>query len=276
MTRFFGLLSLFFSMALSSQAQYYYKDIVSNKQAREDMKRYRDNKVRNIKIKSFENDGTLSEGFFCERKIAKDYLSSELFTKTSSSPVSLATNQFTTEGNLLFSVDSSDISTSRIQYSYDEDGRLTKIVSTIRSSDDDFVTELREEHLYEYSSDFLPDKMYRIMNYKDTIPILFSKDESGNISIEKDTRSGNKYYYYYDEKSRLTDIVHRSEYKEQLVPDYMFEYDTAGNISQMVSTEEGGSYYYIWKYDYVNGMRKKEQCFSKERQLLGYMEYDYK
>lgn len=276
MTRFFGLLSLFFSMALSSQAQYYYKDIVSNKQAREDMKRYRDNKVRNIKIKSFENDGTLSEGFFCERKIAKDYLSSELFTKTSSSPVSLATNQFSAEGNLLFSVDSSDISTSRIQYSYDEDGRLTKIVSTIRSSDDDFVTELREEHLYEYSSDFLPDKMYRIMNYKDTIPILFSKDESGNISIEKDTRSGNKYYYYYDGKSRLTDIVHRSEYKEQLVPDYMFEYDTAGNISQMVSTEEGGSYYYIWKYDYVNGMRKKEQCFSKERQLLGYMEYDYK
>ena len=114
------------------------------------------------------------------------------------------------------------------------------------------------------------------MNYKDTTPILFSKDENGNISIEKDTRSGYKYYYYYDAKSRLTDIVHRSEYKEQLVPDYMFEYNSEGNLGQMVSTEEGGSYYFIWKYEYQNGMRKKEQCFSKERRLLGYLEYEYK
>ncbi len=275
MIKCFSIIILLASVC-PAYSQYYYKDIISNKQARADMKGYRENKVKQIKIKSFEDDGSLSEGFFCERKIGKDYLSSELFTRTSVSPASLVTNKFNTEGYILSTIDSSEISTTRIDYSYDEDGRLLKIVSTIRSSDDDFVTELREEHLYEYSSDFLPDKMYRIMNYKDTIPILFSKDESGNISIEKDTKSGNKYFYYYDEKSRLTDIVHRSEFKEQLVPDYMFEYDANGNISQMVSTEEGGSYYYIWKYHYQKGMKKKEECYSKDRRLLGYVEYDYK
>ncbi len=275
MFRCLALLS-FLSIALNSSAQYYYKDVISNKQARNDMMKYRENKVRHIKIKSFEDDGKPSQGFFCERKVSKDFLKTELFTKSDISPVSLVTSEFNARGYIISSVDSSEISTTRIQYSYDDDGRLQKIVSTIRSSDDDFVNELREEHLYEYSTDFLPDKMYRIMNFKDTIPVLFSKDETGNISIEKDTRSGNKYYYYYDEKSRLTDIVHRSEFKEQLVPDYMFEYDATGNISQMVSTEEGGSYYYIWKYSYQDGMRTKEQCFSKERRLLGHLEYEYK
>ena len=270
------LFSFFITAACTSRAQYYYKDIISNKQARQDMVNYKENKVRNVKIKSFEDDGTASEGFFCERRIGREYLSSELFTKTNMSPISIVTSAYTADGRIVSSVDSSDIATNRSEYTYDDDGRLLKIVSVIRSADDDFVNEIREEHLYEYTSDFLPDKMYRIMNRRDTIPILFSKDEYGNISIEKDTRSGNKYYYYYDAKSRLTDIVHRSEYKEELVPDYMFEYDENGNISQMVSTEEGGSYYYVWKYEYTKGMRKKEQCFSKERRLLGYLEYEYK
>ncbi len=44
----------------------------------------------------------------------------------------------------------------------------------------------------------------------------------------------------------------------------------------MTTTEEGGSYYYIWKYTYDNGLRLKEKCFSKEKRLMGTIEYEYK
>jgi hypothetical protein len=44
----------------------------------------------------------------------------------------------------------------------------------------------------------------------------------------------------------------------------------------MTATEEGGSYYFIWKYTYADGLRIKESCFSKERRLMGTIEYEYK
>jgi hypothetical protein len=46
--------------------------------------------------------------------------------------------------------------------------------------------------------------MIRVKNKYDSTTILFSADENNNISIEKDTKSGSKYYYYYDAKNRLT------------------------------------------------------------------------
>lgn len=263
-------------MSASGFAQYYYKDIVSNRQARTDMLKYRDKKVKSFKINSLEADGTPSKGFFAERKFARNYLSSDLFTRSEMAPPTLNKTVFDENGRLLSNSDSSELSTSHIRYRYDEDGRVVSIYSVIRSLDDDFLTEMKEEHLYVYEDDFYPDRMLRIMNGKDTTVILFSKDEAGNITIEKDTRSGHKYYYYYDSKSRLTDIVHRSEYKDQMVPDYMFEYNQDGELTQMVSTEEGGSYYFIWKYGYKDGLRVSEECYSKERQLMGTIRYDYR
>ncbi|MBK9533501.1 MAG: hypothetical protein IPO42_17265 [Chitinophagaceae bacterium] len=118
--------------------------------------------------------------------------------------------------------------------------------------------------------------MYRIKNGRDTSLILFSPDEKNNVSIEKDTKSGTTYYYYYDSKNRLTDVVHMNPFTQKMLPDYVFEYNNAGLITQMTSTEEGGSYYYIWKYTYSNGLRVREKCYSKERRLLGTIEYEYK
>ena len=45
----------------------------------------------------------------------------------------------------------------------------------------------------------------------------------------------------------------------------------------MISTEEGDSNYFIWKYTYNDkNLRETEKCFTKERRLLGTIEYDYK
>ena len=258
-----------FLMALSIctvQAQFYYRDIISNNQLLAEMALYRNNKIHTIKIKSFEEDGSESDGFFCEKRLSKDYKKTEFFTNSNVSGTSLLTSYFNDKGKLIKTNDSSAISVSVNNYSYDAAGRIKSILSSIKSSDDDFTNEILEEHIYEYN-----DK-----NKFDSTTILFGVDEHNNISIEKDTKNAGKYYYYYDANNRLTDIVHYNEYKQKLLPDYLFEYDPSDQLTQMTSTEEGGSDYYVWKYSYENKLRIREKCFSKERKLMGTIEYEYK
>lgn len=257
-------------------AQFYYRDIISNSQLLKEMATYRENKVRNVSIKSYEDDGSESDGFFCEKTITKDYKRTELFTRSNVSGASLFTSWFNNKGQLLQTNDSSAISVSVNTYSYDDQNRIKSILSSVKSSDDDFLNEILEEHIYQYNEKGLPEKMIRVKNKYDSTTILFSADEKNNIGIEKDTKSGSKYYYYYDDKNRLTDIVHSYEFKPGLTADYLFEYNNANQVVQMTSTEEGGSDYYVWKYTYSNGLRATEKCFSKERKLMGKIEYEYK
>jgi hypothetical protein len=270
-------ISLFFFFVLVynlCHAQYYYKDLITNNQLSADMKIYKENKVRKIIVKSFEENGEESEGFFCEKKISKDYKSVELLTKSNFNYASIFNATYNDQGKLLHTKDSSDLSVTEIYYNY-ENNLISNIVSTIRSKDDDFENSIMEEHIYFYEDGF-PTKMIKVKNKKDSIAILFSKDEQGNIGIEKDTKHATKYYYYYDDKKRLTDIVPATEYTQNLKPDYIFAYNNTNQITQMTSVEEGSSNYFVWKYTYDNGLRIKEKCYSNERRLMGSIEYEYK
>ncbi len=277
MKRTFVLTFVLFVSAFSVQAQYYYKDIVSNNQLHAEMARYKENKVRTINIKSFEDDGSPSEGFFAQKKISKDYKRTELFTRSIISAPSVLISTFNDKGLLSTTRDSSEISSTTNIYQYNDDGKIVSIASSIRSSDDDFMNEIHEEHLYQYDEKGMPTQMIRVKNHRDSTIILFATDEHGNIAIEKDTKSGTKYYYYYDAKSRLTDVVQENDFKMRMLPDYIFEYNnSAGLVSQMTATEEGGNNYYVWKYTYENGLRVRERCYTKERKLMGSIEYEYK
>jgi hypothetical protein len=270
---------LFFGFLLFSgkmvTAQYYYKDLVSNQQVVADMKAYREHKVKSIKINSFESDGQPSEGFYCEKKLAKDYRSSAFFTKSDMAGNSKLETYFNENGQLLSTYDSSMMAASSNLYGYDEKGRIISIVSAARSRDEDYVTEMQEQHLYSYDESGYLKQMLKIKNSSDTLLILLSLDENNNVSIEKDTRTGAKYYYYYDGKNRLTDVVHVSEYTQQLVADYIFEYNSANQVTQMITTEAGGKNLYIWKYRYEDGLRAEERMVSKDRKLLGSITYTY-
>lgn len=261
---------------IAANAQYYYKDIISNKQLMAEMALLKEQKLHTISLKSFEDDGSPSEGFFCEKRINKKYTSVETRTKSYVTPASELVSVFDEKGLLLQSADSSDISSTNSYYSYLDNGAIKSIVTVNRSSDDDFHNEIREEHLYEYNTKGNPVKMIRVKNYTDSTTILFSEDENGNVAIEKNTKTGDSYYYYYDSKKRLTDVVRLNPDTQKMLPDYMFEYNNAGQIAQMTTTEEGGSYYFVWRYTYENGLRVKEKCFSKERRLMGTIEYEYK
>ncbi len=263
-------------MGFASNAQYYYKDIVSNNQLLAEMAQLKGQKVRSVKITSFEDDGRPSEGFEIEKQINRNYTAVETFTRSNVTGPSLFTSTFTKDGLLIQTVDSSDLAVNTSKYEYYDKKRIKSILSQVHSSDDDFTNEITEDHYYFYDETGLLLRMYLVKNESDTTIILFSADENKNISIEKDTKSGKSYYYYYDTNNRLTDIVHLNTFNQKMLPDYIFEYNTAGLITQMTTTEEGGSYYYIWKYTYENGLRIREKCFSKERRLMGTIEYTYK
>ena len=276
MNKLIGVLSIVLLFSRQADAQYFYKDIISNIQVLQDLENYRENKVHNVKIESFENDGTASEGFYCEKKISKDFRRTEVYTKSAITAPSIFTSFFNEKGRLVKTIDSSTLASSTNQYLYDDKDRIFKVLSIIRSSDDDFVNEIAEEHRYEYNEGSLPSKMTVQKNKKELTQVLFMKDEKGNISIEKNTTTGEKYYYYYDSKNRMTDVVHSSEYTDKLLPDYMFEYNQTGNLTQLITTEEGSSNYFIWKYTYENSLRSAEKCYSKEKKLLGSLKYEYK
>ena len=257
------------------QAQYYYKDLVSNAQVVADMKAYKANKIKKIVLKSFEDNGEESRGFFCEKKLNRDYLKAELYTRADISAASLFTSTFDKEGKLLNSYDSSLLSVTHIVYNYNPENLINSITSTVRSTDEDFSNEIKEEHFYKYDNG-KPLKITRVKNGRDSTDILFALDDNGNVAIEKDTKNGTKFFYYYDAKNRLTDIVQANEYSQRAKPDYIFEYNNAGLVTQMTAVEEGSKSFYVWKYNYENGLRIKERCFTDERKLMGSIEYEYK
>jgi len=259
----------------SVKAQYYYKDLISNGQVVADMKAYKENKIKKIVLKSFEDNGSESNGFFCEKKLNKDYTKAELYTRADISAASLFTSTFDKDGKLLNTYDSSLLSATQIIYSYNSDNLISRINSTVRSSDEDFGNEIKEDHFYKYENG-KPSKITRVKNGRDTTDILLALDDKGNVAIEKDTKNGTKFFYYYDAKNRLTDIVQANEYSQNAKPNYIFEYNTAGLITQMTAVEEGSKSYYVWKYSYDNNLRIKERCFTDERKLMGSIEYVYK
>jgi len=271
-----SLLILSICFGTEIYAQFLYRDLISVGQANEEMATYKKGGIKNIKIKSLEPNGEESEGFFCEKKISKDFKKTSLYTRTGNEGKSLMESFFNKEGLLIKTYDSSEIVVSRNEFFYDNNNRLSSTLSYSKSNDDDFVNEITEAHVYRYNEDGIPVSMLRIKNQTDTIVILFSPDENNNVGIEKETKNGSKYYYYYDENKRLTDVVHTNEFKQRLVADYVFEYNEEGKISSMTTTEDGNDNFTVWKYDYENHLKVKERIFDRNGMLMGKIIYEYK
>ncbi len=275
-TKYFSLLILTICFGHEIFAQFYYRDLISVAQANEEMASYKKAGIKNIKIKSLEPNGEESEDFFCEKKISKDFRKSSLYTRTGNQGKSLMESFFNKQGLLIKTYDSSEIVVSRNEFFYDNNNRLSSTLSYSKSTDDDFVNEMTEVHVYQYNEEGFPVSMLRIKNQSDTIVILFSPDENNNVGIEKETKNGSKYYYYFDESKRLTDVVHTNEFKQRLVADYVFEYNEEGKISEMTTTEDGKDNFTVWKYDYENHLKVKERIFDRNGMLMGKIIYEYK
>ena len=259
-----------------STAQYYYNDIINNKQVIAELAAQKEKKVKGVKVVSLESDGTESEGFTCQKKINRDFTEVEIYTETGQSYPNTFISFFDKSGLLQKTVDSSEAGATTTDYRYDAAGRLISVNSSKHFATDDDAGVTKELHLYNYNVAGILQQMVLIKNNRDSTTYLFEADENGNVIIEKNSKTSEVYYYYYDTKNQLTDIVHRYSYQKQLFTESSFEYNDMGQVVKMVTSEKEGAYYFTWRYTYEGGLRIGERCYSKENRIIGSVEYLYK
>jgi len=140
---------------------------------------------------------------------------------------------------------------------------------------------VNEVHQWFYNDQGKPLRMLRILNNNDTTEVRFTLDEKGNVTEELPfvkKVSGEKTYYYYDDKNRMTDIVRFNTKARRLLPDYMFEYTEKNQVSQKITTLSMMDLgYLIWRYVYDDkGLKTKEASFNKDKVMTGKIEYSYR
>ncbi len=121
--------------------------------------------------------------------------------------------------------------------------------------------------------------MLKVKNNNDTTFIRLVQDEKGSIAEEHATRYNidlPTVFYYYDTTAHLTDIVRYNRKAQRLLPDYLFEYE-GDKLATMLVVPEGSSDYQKWYYVYnEKGLKIKESCYNKQKELVGRIEYNYK
>lgn len=272
----FSHLSIFIFYLNTAEAQYYYKDIMSTRQINKEFSILKNNNIKAIKVTSFDNHDKPSEGFLCEKNINKDYTQSEMISKSYITGQSLLVTDYDATGKIIKSVTSTPTVTNTVVYQYDSTNHLSLIHTTTKGDRNN--VQITESHEYFYTTAGTPVKMLRKKNNILIATIHFKSDEDGNIIEENATgkSTDKKYYYYYDDSNRLTDVVHYNPVAKRLLPDYMLEYTSTEKPSKITSIDESGRNYYIWRYAYGdNKLPEIEKCYSKERKLLGTIQYEY-
>lgn len=257
-------------------AQYYYKDLIVTAQTAGTWQLYKNNKVKSVSLSSFESNGQPSEGFQGQQDLG-DLSRIITHTRTAGTPESWLFASYSPGGWPTRIVDTSDTYRSVSDFSYDAQGRLTAIVNTSTETDNHLKDE--EKHLWQYDAKGKPTIMLKIKGNNDTTFIRLVQDEKGNIAEEHATRNHNDLptvYYYYDTAGHLTDIVRYNVKAHRLLPDYLFEYE-GGKMTTMLMVPAGSTDYQKWYYQYDDhGLKTKEVCYNKQKQLMGRIEYTYK
>lgn len=258
-----------------TQAQYYYKDLVSAQQLMEKLHHYKAQSVKSVNFLSFDANNQPIEGFNGGQTVSADFLSIETNITDPLSGQSQSIAHFDANGKLLETIDSSDGFRNNTYYSYDEQGRISKILTESISAGG---FEIKELHVWTYNDKNKPASMLKIKNGKDTSFVRFVADDQGDPGEERAVHQGQPlpvYYYYFDQQHRLTDIVRYNERAKRLLPDYIFEYED-GRLATMLVVPEGNSDYQKWYYSYdADGLKLQDACYSKTQTLIGRVEYKY-
>jgi YD repeat-containing protein len=232
-----------------------------------------------VKLSSFEADGQPTEGFLGDQDVSVDFSRITTHSKSSGTPESWIIVNYSPQGQPLTIADTGDTYRSVSEYQYDAAGRLVSIVNTSTETDNQLKDV--EAHIWQYEDGAgdKPSAMLKIKNGHDTTFVRLIRDEKGNIAEERSVRNKSDMptiYYYYDTDNHLTDIVRYSMKARRLLPDNIFEYGEGGRVSSLLAVQEGASSYQKWLYAYnEKGLKIKESCFSKQRDLLGRIEYQY-
>jgi len=258
-------------------AQYYYKDVITTRQNETRWRLYKELQVKSVRLNSFERDGRPTEGFAGDQNISLDLFQITTHTKATGNAESWIIASYSPAGLTRKVVDTSDTYRSVSDYQYDAAGRIQSILNTSIETDNHFKDV--EQHSWSYDAAGKPTSMLKIKNGIDTTFIRFVPDEKGNIAEERATRNKTELpaiFYYYDADNHLTDIVRYSSKAKRLLPDNVFEYGEGGRLISMLVVPDGSNDYLKWLYEYdPKGLKIKESCFSRQKELLGRIEYQY-
>ena len=260
---------------ITANAQYYYKDIVVTGQISANYKILSDNKVTRVTLNPAALDPSqniviLQQTVYPSQQLVVTY------TKVPNATESWLKSYYSKTGLLVKTVDSSAEFVTSSLYQYDAGNRLIVINSNSVPSNDPAETEI---HQWTYNSNGQPLQMLKIKNGNDTTFVSITADEQGNPAEEKaERKKGNlgTTYYYFDAQHRLTDVARYNKRASRILPDYMFEYTNASQLSQMIVVPEGSADYQTWKYIYnQQGLKEKDICYSKQKQMVASIEYVY-
>jgi len=257
-------------------AQYYYKDLVVTEQISANYRLLRTNKVTVVHVSPSDPGNPAKEGVTLQQTVYPAQNLVVTYTKTPEAGESWLKAYYNESGWPILTVDSTEDVVTRSVYTYEAPGRLAAINSSSVPKNNPTETEL---HRWTWNAAGKPVKMVKIKNNSDSTFVILVADEQGNPGEEKVTRNrvslGNT-FYYYDAKNRLSDVARYNKRADRVLPDYMFEYNDADQLTQMIIVPEGGSDYQLWKYAYSGtGLKQQEQCYNKQKQLLGKVEYTY-
>ena len=262
-------------ISISLNAQYFYKDIVGTQETNNLISLYRSHKVQGVAITGYDADGTRSEDFFGQQLFLSNKL--KTITRSGVTDESQLTSDFDDKSRIVKTEDTTASMISTTIYAYDVAGRLVSTRSNSKDSGQS-INET-EEHKWFYNTTGKPERMLKIINSSDTTEIKFIVDNAGNVTVEQTYKKGvlgEKVYYYYDDKNRMTDIVRFNKRAGRLLPDYMFEYSPSNQVIQKITVPANSSDYLIWRYQYNDkGLKVKEACYTREKQLTGKIEYVY-
>ena len=269
---FLLLLLLFFH----ANSQYYYKDLVAAADITRLMKTYTANNIKKITAKGITPEGSPASQFSEVGEVNGTTLK---VTTNNNKAISTLKFNFNDRGQLINSVDSAINIKSLSTYTYDANGKIISISNAATDADSSGDFSQTEIHQYIYKDGKL-DKMWRIINKKDSLEVRFVTDENGNVMEERNFRRGvlaDPVYYYYDDRNRLTDIVRFNYKANRLLPDYLFEYDDNDRVIQKITTTSGNNLGYLtWRYLFdEKGLKTKEALFNKDKQLQGRIDFSY-
>lgn len=273
----FLLVSAFFLLSGMAQGQYYYNDILDAKMLGNRMRTYATSKVRTITATGYDPRGAKTSDFNEWQEINTSANTLRIVTRNGRQ-VTRQLYRFDGQFRLTSLTDSSGDIKSTTAYSYDNNSRLVSIKTVTADSLSDFNE--TEEHLWLYNTAGQPQKMWRIVNGKDSSEFRFTADDKGNVADEQLYRRGtgiDPVYYYYNEDHQLTDIVRYNKRAKRLLPDFMFEYDEQDRVIQKITTLSTTTPdYLIWRYLFNDkGLKTKEALFNKQKELLGRIEYAF-
>lgn len=264
-----------------ASAQFYYKDVLSTQETGAKQQVYKTNHVRKVTVRNYNPDGSENKDFVCEQTLNPSFTSVATLTGSSATGQSLLTSYFDDSTRLIRSVDSSATSATITVYTYTSTGSLLSIRSDSHTTNDTvhYNNKTVEVHTWQYGPSGQPAAMLSIKNGSDTTWVTLKTDDQGNVTDELSYHQGGvlqHYYYYYDDTRHLTDIVRFNTQLQRMVPDYMFEYSPSGSLDQMTIVQVLDNNYLIWRYEYDdNGLRVKELCYDRSKELVGSIGYEY-